>query len=75
MPSPDNEGIQAQVATDGSRWTNLGAAVSRHNRRTPRADPRRPERLPGAVERLLDLLRISAYGDDVHLGDVSTTAQ
>lgn len=68
--------VQVQVSTDGSTWTNVGAAVSRYNGSTGWAQVTIDlSAYKGQSNLQLAFLGISIYGNDIYLDDVSVVAQ
>ena len=68
--------VQVQVSTDGSTWTNVGAAVSRYNGATGWAQVAIDlSAYKGQSDLRLAFLGISVFGNDIYLDDVSVVAQ
>jgi len=67
--------VQAQVSTNGTTWTNVGAAVSRYTGSTGWAQVTIDLSSYKGQTVFLGFVGISAYGNDEYLDDVMVTAQ
>jgi hypothetical protein len=67
--------VQAQVSTNGTTWTNVGAAVSRYGATAGWAQATIDLSAYKGQTVYLGFVGISAYGNDEHLDDVTVTAQ
>jgi hypothetical protein len=67
-----NDRLQVQVSTNGgSSWTNVGSAISRYDGSTGwKQHTVSLNAFAGQADVRLGLLRISAYGNDVHIDDL-----
>ncbi|MBS2024077.1 MAG: hypothetical protein JST92_16870, partial [Deltaproteobacteria bacterium] len=71
--STDNDRVQVQVSTNGTTWTNVGAAVSRYTGATGWAQATIDLSAYKGSSIYLGFLGISVYGNDIYLDDVAVT--
>jgi hypothetical protein len=67
--------VQAQVSTNGTTWTNVGAAVSRYSSTAGWTQATVDLSAYRGQTVYLGFVGISGYGNDCHLDDVTVTAQ
>ena len=67
--------VQVQVSTNGTTWTNVGSAISRYRSAAGWAQETVDLTAYKGQTVQVAFLGISAYGNDVHVDDVTVTAQ
>ena len=70
-----NDRIQAQVSTNGTTWTNVGTAVSRYGATAGWTQATIDLSAYKGQTVYLGFLGISAYGNNIHVDDVTVSAQ
>lgn len=76
--SGSNDRVQVQVSTDGgTTWTNVGDPISRYDGSGPAWKEHKVNlsAYAGQSNVLIGFLGISAYGNDIHLDDITVKAQ